>query len=132
MSQNPEGTVERRNAERSKRSQDRTGLFIVVAGCGLLAVGAYFLLRDPSDLYAPERQHVVDEISRFHEEHGRYPKTREEAQPLVCDTFGVGYYEATDDGFCIELTRSRHFPPGQTTWSYGSKSGTWSCGSETW
>jgi hypothetical protein len=97
---------------------------------GGLVVGTYFLFRDPTDLYASERQRVVDEIARFHIENGRYPKSLGEAGIVLDRGFHCGHYEADEDFFFLKLSRGRIFPRGRTTWSYNSQKGQWGCYSE--
>jgi hypothetical protein len=95
-----------------------------------LAVGAYFLFRNPSGLYESERQRVVEQIEQFHEQHGRYPKSLDEAGIVLGRGLDLSYYEADEGFFLIELCRGRHFPRGRTTWSYDSQKGRWGCFTE--
>src|SRR5262245_33859918 len=99
---------------------------------GVFVLGLCLVLCDSVDLYSSERQRVVDEIEQFRHQHGRYPKSLQEAGIVVVEALRCSEYEVTHDAFFIELTRPRFFPPGERIWIYTSKCGTWSSHSETW
>jgi hypothetical protein len=105
-------------------------ILVALVLAGALAFGAYLLFRSPSGLYSPERQRVVEQIEQFHEQHGRYPKSLDEAGIVLGGDLDCGYYEADEGFFLVELCRGRHFPRGRTTWSYDSQKGRWECYTE--
>jgi hypothetical protein len=136
MSLKVEATAALRDTERPKRvlpflraiPSVLVILVAIVMAVGLV-VGTYLLFRDPSDLYALERQRVVDEIAQFHTQNGRYPNSLHEAG-IVLDGFDCRHYEADEEFFFLEVSRARLLLPGRTTWSYNSQKGRWSCYSE--
>jgi hypothetical protein len=134
MSLGVERAAASHNAEQAMRTPNPLLSSLSILGAlvmsGALAVGAYLLFRSPSGLYEVERQRVVEQIEQFHEQHGRYPKSLDEAGIVLENDLTCNYYEADEGFFLVEVCRGRHFPRGRTTWSYDSQKGRWGCYTE--